>query len=371
MNLSNIQLDFAAAFILILAIPVFAYLYWDLITWREKIVKVFAASVIAASLLTITSKNYAMRRAVYLIIAWLFAVIALAQPKGGARYPEEVLANTKENKIGTAKRKSHDLIFAIDTSQSMAIRDSDQAKTRLEKAKELADELAGTVRGDSVNLFAITSEATALVPPTIDYIFFRLMLSHMTYNEGEVAGTDLLQSLQAIFNQIREEPYEKNRILLLFTDGGDTEWESSIGEQKSKREQQILAAVQNIVNLKTTLFIIGTGSLKGEVVPDILYHGKEVKSVLQQELLQKISQVGQGYYWAANSQATTQLVNEIAAKIKEQTTSTQYLTTNRSGGAIKELIYDYYFQVPLFLAILFLAIAVCIPLKTVALGERI
>lgn len=369
MNLLNIQLDFAAAFVLILAIPFFAYLYWKLIAWREKIVKIFAASAIAASLLTITSKNYAMRRAVYLIIAWLFAVFAFAQPKGGARYPEETESTKTESK-GIVKRKSHDLIFAIDTSQSMAIRDSDQAKTRLEKAKELSDELAGTVRGDSVNLYAFTSEATALVPPTIDYIFFRLMLTHMTYNEGEVAGTDLLQTLHTIFDQIREEPYEKNRILLLFTDGGDTEWESAIGEQKTRREQQILAAAQAIANLKTTIYVVGTGSLAGEVVPDILYHGKEVKSVLEQDLLQKIAQTGQGYYWGANSQATTQLVNEISAKIKDQTASTQYLSSGRSGGAQKELIYDYYFQVPLLLSIFFLTIAVCIPLKTLALGER-
>lgn len=370
MNYSNVQLDFSPAFFLLFALPAFAFLFWRLILWREDIVKVFASSPIAASLLVVTSKQYSMRRAIYLLLAWLFAVIAFSQPKGGARYPEEGIIEAGKSSHGNAKRKSHDLVFAVDTSQSMAIRDSDQAKTRLDKAKELADELAGTIRGDTVNLYSVTSDATRLVPPTIDYLFLRLILAHMTYNEGEIAGTDLVVSLQTITAQLKQEPFEKSHILLLFTDGGDTEWETSIGTQKNARQKQILAAVQEIVNLKTKIFIIGTGSKQGDVVPDVLYQGKEVRSNLQSELLKTMANEGLGFYWEANAIATTQLVNEIASKIKEQSISLQDLSINQTNGSLRELIYDYYFQVPLFLALLFLAIAVCIPLKTVSLAKE-
>ena len=72
----------------------------------------------------------------------------------------------------------------------MAVVDTRVGESRLDYAKEIIDELVSQLDGEEVALYSLTSEMTLLVPPTNDYLYLRLMLHQVGYNEGDVYGTD-------------------------------------------------------------------------------------------------------------------------------------------------------------------------------------
>ena len=84
----------------------------------------------------------------------------------------------------------------LDTSASMSVEDTRQKNTRLEVAKEIIDEMVQKLDGQNVALYSFTSALTPIVPLTLDYLFTRLMLQDVHLNYGEVAGTDLFESLE-------------------------------------------------------------------------------------------------------------------------------------------------------------------------------
>ncbi len=353
LNLYDIQMDFPAAAVLLLLTPLFLYLYYRYYIWKKRVSRLFVPPATKQDIVFGTTRRSLLHRCLLLSLAWFFTVLALMGPKGNPRYPEEDLAGKKNNQNQYVKKESSTVIFLIDTSSSMAVKDSDQGKSRLDKAVELADEVAAQLEGDTAALYAFTSRATPVVPPTIDYLFFRLMLSQLTYNEGDIAGTNFQETFRFLREQMASEIYERAKIILLFTDGGDTIYESAQGEGRTQREKQIMAALGSPAKYNYRLFVVGMGSKSGGEVPQVTFQGKPVSSRLQDDLLKKISLQGKGRYWAANQSPTLQLSAEIGEKIQEKAAYIDAANINLQAGGVSTVIYDYYFQYPLLIALLF------------------
>lgn len=275
-------------------------------------------------------------------LAWIFATLALMGPKGNGHYPEEGTSSKKEQQEGVVKRKAHDVVIAIDASASMGIKDSRNGMSRLDYAKQIADQLISRLQGDSVALYAFTYEPALLSPATLDTLYVRLLLRSLRINEGDTAGTSLTHMLEAFQKKFLARPSQKLITFVLLSDGEDNQLKSVNDLQQY---------IQGPSLLQTQMFTIGMGSEEGGQVPDF-----SAQSRLVPLPLQFIAQVGRGNYFEANRFTPIALIDALLEEMDKVNPFVQpgeipasFLTGEDN------LIYDLYFQIPLAIALVFLA----------------
>lgn len=347
----------AAAYLLLL-LPLFLLFFWGLFHFRGKVLRQYVdEAILPAALIPRSAMIYWSKCAAFLI-AWSAATIALMQPQGNGHYPGE---NQAPPKGGTLRQKSQEVILLIDCSASMAVPDSRSSVTRLDYAKDIADELVSKLSGQSVALFAFTSQVTPLSPSTMDYLYVRLMFRQMQINEGDVAGTDIVKAMKEMRQYIQSLPPTRLKRLILISDGGDTALETM---PDSEREQAILSLLNlfdDPKSLNLHIDAIGMGSHKGGTVPDVTYQGNPVFSSLQEDLLRRVARRGGGIYMEANSMTSPQMADRLVTALDQDTTHAPAEQILSSEGANKTVIYDHYFQIPLILALLALIYAITWP----------
>ena len=189
-----------------------------------------------------------------LVAAWVLATIALMGPKGNGHYPEEGQKAQQQKMEGAARRKAHDVVIAIDASASMGIKDARNGVTRLDYAKQIADQLISKVEGDSVALYAFTYEPELLSPATLDTLYVRLLLRSLKVNEGDTAGTSLTHFLETFQKKYLANPGRKLITLVLLSDGEDNQL---------KGVDQLQKYIQGPSLAQAQLFTIGVGTVQG------------------------------------------------------------------------------------------------------------
>ena len=309
-----------SAFFLVFGAIVIASLYFSLFLYRRQVLK-------SLNLATDNPRSTLLHRLkiILLCLAWIFAVFALMGPQGNAYYPE-----TSPIKVG-----SREVVLLIDVSDSMSVVDTRIGQSRLDHAKEIADDLAEQLAGRDLSLTTFTSELAPQVPQTMDVLFTRLMINRLKINEGGIPGTDFLQSL----TQLKESIGNKSLAVVLLSDGGDTKWEALSAAQKQKRLETIADVFKET---KVKFVTVGIGSHEPTVIPGIKYEGQPVTTKLNADLLKAI-----GSYFEANQITTIGLSKDIVTLLDRDATE----MTKGFGTGIR---YEQYFQIPLFLALLFL-----------------
>ena len=91
-------------------------LFWSLSYWRERVLKPFH---IAAKV------NYI--KITTLCLVWSLAAIAFMEPKGNGRYPPGATPPPQEAEV---RRLAHTVLFLVDASASMSVRDSRNNKSQ-------------------------------------------------------------------------------------------------------------------------------------------------------------------------------------------------------------------------------------------------
>lgn len=357
-----------AVYLLLIGLVMFG-IFWKLYSYRKKVLDVFARPNILKEVLIPRSRYNFWIKVVALCFAWIFATLALMQPKGNGHYPLEHAQDTvakpaEEEKEAIVKRKAHDVIFLLDVSASMNVPDTRTKLTRLEYAKEIVDEMISRLRGETIALYAFTSDSTKLSPLTMDYLHVRLMLRQMRINEGDIAGTNLVEAIADMRDFHFAEITPKLKSLVVLTDGGDTALEGLTGEQRERQIQAILNLVADAEQHELRVFTIGMGTEQGRQVEGLTYDGKPVVSSLDEEFLERLSHIGDGHYYFSNDWTAMDLANDFVAKIGEEVPGLEEYKVKRRAGVTKgeeDLLYDEFFQYPLVLAMLFLAIALFLP----------
>jgi len=353
--------EFPQAAYLLFGSALLLCLFWILFQYRKKRLDQFAPISIASKILIPRSPWIFWSKAIALALAWILAVLALMQPKGNAHYPAAELAR-KQEPVGGLRRNAHEIIFLIDASASMSVSDSRNGKPRLEYAKEIAEELMSRLTGETGALYAFTSAVAKLSPLTSDYLFLRLMLREIQINEGDVAGTDLLEALSAMRKQYFNTPSPVLKTLILFSDGGDNYLETLQGQARGQAMQALVDQVSNAQEESLRVFTIGMGTKKGQVIPGMLYEGHPVKSALDEELLQKISKEGRGNYYFANALSAPELAEDLLSQLQKDPAYFPEKELYASPvKASENVVYDLYFQLPLGFAIVLFALALMWP----------
>ncbi|NGX41907.1 MAG: hypothetical protein K940chlam7_00181 [Chlamydiae bacterium] len=366
---NDIHYNFPIAVNLLIFVLVILAILWRLYLFRKKSLEKFASPEILKEVLVPRSRYNFWAKVVAICLAWILVTVALMQPKGNGHYPLEGAIEAaarpkgKEQEV-VVRRKAHDVIFLVDASASMDVNDTRTKVTRLDFAKEVVDEIISRLRGESVTLFAFTSDTTKLSPLTMDYLFVRLMLRQMHINEGELAGTNIVEALADMRDSHLAKITPKQKTLVILTDGGDTQLEELTGQERENQINAILNLVGGAEENQLRVFTIGMGTEQGQAVPGVTYKGQSVISSLDEELLKKLSDVGRGQYYFANDWTAMDLAEEVVAKMGEDETLLEEYRVKRRTAITRgkeDLVFDLLFQFPLGLAIFFLALVLFFP----------
>ncbi len=318
--------------VLFLGAAAIVILYWILWRSRHKVLDVFGSSYLLHEAALPRSAMFQRMKVGFLCTSWVFAVFALMGPEGNAHYVSQ-----KAYKMGAGE-----IVFLVDVSDSMSVNDTRTGISRLGNAKQIIENMIPEIRGRNASLFAFTSDLIPLAPGTIDTLFIRLMLDRLKINEGGLPGTDFVKSLSQLKDQLESQRAQKAKTVILLSDGGDTLWESLGGAEKEERKKKIAHAAKE---LNASVITVGMGSEEPVRISGLQYEGKPVMTRLQPELLRKI-----GKYYNANRAASLTLAKNLASE-----------EVSEKEVSLQKVVYDLYFQIPLFLSILFFAAALLIP----------
>lgn len=356
----DLTYDLPQAAFALFAVFFILWLFWILFNYRKVVLSQFADPAILEKIMVPRSSKQYWLKALALMGGWLLCVLALMQPKGNAHYPEENLTlpqKIPQENLAKVRRRAHEVIFLIDVSSSMAVTDSRTGSSRLDFAKDIADQIASKLKGETGSLYAFTSEVAPLSPSTTDYLFLRLMIRQMRLNEGDIPGTNIREALVEMRKKYFSSPTPKLKTLVLLSDGGDTHVESLQGEPREQALNEILDLIQDAESLHLRVYTIGLGSVEGGEVPNLKYEGKSVHSAIDEEILKKIARRGRGIYYPAREYTAIALANELTLAMRQDNPFLEAQTVIQSLTSTKKdnRVFDLYYQFPLGLAILLIA----------------
>jgi Ca-activated chloride channel family protein len=341
--------------ILLFFVALFIVLYLLFFLYQHTALKKFCDTVLLKLLMPLHALTNRKVQAAALIFTWLFATLAIMDPVGNGKYPEE-----KNSGTFNVSKIDQEVTFIVDTSASMSVADGLAGQTRLNKSKEVMDTLLNMLKGETISLIPFTSQAVLAVPPTNDYVFTRLILNNTSINATDIPGTDLLQAMNFVSSRLKQEPLNRIKTLILFSDGGDTTWESDSGPTKSEREKTIEQSLKDLPDDNINLIVVGVGSTKESPIPNVTYKGESVNSVLQVQLLKNIANSSNGVYLQASDFSSLDLAKKISGLIEEYGSPQGIMNKQLAKTSISSthLIYELFFQIPLAIALTTLAIVV-------------
>ncbi|MDP1835534.1 MAG: VWA domain-containing protein [Chlamydiales bacterium] len=305
---------------LLLAAPIILLLYWLLDRERKAVTQQFLGSNLNHRLSISRSRFQGIFKGALLALAWMAAVIALMEP-GWQRVHGKTLAkgSSTDDQLTTVslQRRPHDIVFFLDTSASMTVADTVTGQTRLEKSQDLIADTITRLSGENLGLYTFTIDIKALVPPTLDHLYLRMLLRTAMVNDTGLAGSDF----QRVFSLVRQafwaQPTDKLYTLIFFTDGDDTKLATLPSSQRSEYMNTILSALGDIDPTRIRLYAVGMGSTEPKPVPGLTYEGKPIPSALNADFLHDLAKKGHGVYFQANNYEGLDLSDELATQITE------------------------------------------------------
>ena len=173
------------------------------------------------------------------LVALLLLCVALAGPLVGYRW--ELIS-----------RRGNDIVFAVDTSRSMAT--PDIKPDRLTRAKLAIDDFTKQLDGDAVGIVAFAGTAFLVCPITLDYAAFIESLSAIDTNTIPRGGTNISSAIHEAELALRRRP-NSDKILILVTDGEDLEGSALQAAQAAAQDDGL------------KIYTVGVGSAAGDLIP--------------------------------------------------------------------------------------------------------
>jgi Ca-activated chloride channel family protein len=173
-----------------------------------------------------------------ILFCLIFLVLAMINPQMGT-------------KMETFKRFGVDIVFAVDVSRSMLAEDI--LPNRLEKSKQLVNQIINTLNGDRIGIVAYAGKAFPQLPITTDYSSGKMFLQSMNTDMISSQGTAIDEAIQLATNYYDDES-KIERILIIISDGEDHN-DVSVDMAKIASEKGII------------IYTIGVGKEKGAPIP--------------------------------------------------------------------------------------------------------
>ncbi len=266
-----------------------------------------------------------IRQVSLLYLSLIFAILALSRP-------------VIEDSLSEQKFNAQDFTIAIDASYSMQA--TDIQPTRYDGAKRVIEEILNANTKNRFSIFAFTSNAMLLSPPTTDNALSLIALNALNPEYIMSKSTSLHSLLQTI-----EKSSKESKKIILFSDGGE---ENNLDE---------LLAISRDNHM--TLYIIGVGSTKGStLIKDTKVLKDEQDNIVISRvnpILKSLALGSGGQYYELNSNIDD-IVKEIISDIDSDTT--------KINSSIQVKGYTELYFIPLIIAIVLFFTAVT---KTITL----
>jgi Ca-activated chloride channel family protein len=258
---------------------------------KRQLILQFVQSRLLASLTVGVSPARQKFRLVLLVVAATALMVALARPRWGFDYEE-------------ARSRGLDIVVAIDTSRSMLA--EDVAPNRLTRAKLAALDLKKLARTDRLGLVAFAGSAFLQCPLSLDDEAFRQSVETLDVSIIPQGGTALAEAIRSAKSAFKDKN-DNHKIVVIFTDGEDHDGEA-------------VAVAREAAKDGLRIYTIGVGSKNGELlrltdaqgrtefVKDD--QGQVVKSRLNEQLLQQVARVTDGFYTLLSGANTMDLLYE-------------------------------------------------------------
>lgn len=288
-------------------VPAFVLLYLWLASWRKTAMKRFGDVPLVAKLMPNKSKGKPVLKLLLFSLAYLSLIIGLANPQIGSKLQE-------------VKREGVDLMLLLDVSESMLA--EDLTPNRLEKAKRAIFQLVEGVKNDRIGIVVFAGEAYVQLPITTDYAAAKLFLSTITTGSVNMQGTDIGNAIDLAMESFDFENGSSKAIVVI-TDG-------------ENHEPQALEAAATAAEQGVSVHTIGMGSTQGAPIPiysnrRVIGHRKDkngspVVTKLNAEMLEGISDAGNGIYVQASNSETglDYIFSEIERMEKSEFSVKQY-----------------------------------------------
>ncbi len=145
------------------------------------------------------------RRVIVTVLAVLFCVLALTQPRWGYQWKEQ-------------RQLGLDLVVALDVSNSMLAEDI--KPNRLDRARRKILDLLDMLEGDRIGLVVFAGDAFVQCPLTLDYTAAKLFLSAVDTDILSIQGTALDKAIRVSVEAMSGQA-KKSKAVILITDGED------------------------------------------------------------------------------------------------------------------------------------------------------
>ena len=272
--------QFQNLFWILLALPLMIFFIWAVRNKTAKLRK-FAQPELLAEIVQDVSIFRQWIKNIFLILVFVFSVLALARPQWGFEWQE-------------VKRRGIDILIALDTSKSMLT--ADVKPNRLERTRLAVKDLVKKLKGDRIWLIAFAGDAFMVCPLTSDYSGFLLNLEDVNVGTIPRGGTNISAALKEAMKGYDNTP-AKYKAVIIVTDGENLEGDPLAFAREAKAKE-------------VKVFTVGIGTPEGELVQidngggqkEFLKDesGNFVKSRLNEDLLQKIALATGGAYVRAS-----------------------------------------------------------------------
>lgn len=297
------ELEEKSYFYLLLLIPVLALLFAYTFVWKKKKQKEFGDTHLIKNLSPEKSIFKPILKIVVVLVAFLFMVIALVNPKMGT-------------KMDTVKRQGIDIVFAVDVSKSMLA--ADIAPNRLEKSKQLVSQLINQLGSDKIGIIAYSGSAFPVLPMTSDYSVAKMFMQGMNPSMISSQGTMIDEAIQLASEKYFDKKDKTSKLLIILSDGED-------------HSEEAVDAAENAKSLGIRIVTIGIGTEKGGTIPlKSLGQGSELQkdqdgnivvTKRNEEVLTKIAKSTKGIYVDGNN---TKNVLEEIKKVLDNTQKSEF-----------------------------------------------
>lgn len=347
-----------AAWMLLFLIPILiGFLKYN--RFRNSQLNHFANPSLIAEVLTPRSFSITLTKQMVWSFIWILCCIALMEPIGNIRY----LTADHSDKHLPIEQIPQEVIFLIDTSASMNVKDGSSNETRLEEGKRIITDILRQLKGKNASLYAFTSILSPVVPPTLDYLFMRLSVGELHIDQGDIGGTDFTKILHSLNQEIFSQATNQHYSIILLSDGEDKEFENLSAEEKNKQIETMIKELPDPHSHSFNLYTVGLGQTTPSPIPHAIVDGKPVLSKLDSEALVRLAQNGNGSYYQASKWNSLSLAKEIMLRMSEKLKiiSNKKLSNKKPMTLPEEIQYDVYYQIPLAIAMLFYALNLVLP----------
>jgi Ca-activated chloride channel family protein len=305
------QLEESKYLYLLLIAPILAVFFVYNLYWKNRKQKEFGDIDLVKKLIPDYSAFKSILKFLLVILGLSALIVAIANPRLGT-------------KMETIKREGIDIVFALDVSKSMLAEDI--APNRLEKAKQIINQIINNLQGDRIGLIAYAGSAYPILPMTSDYSIGKMYLQNANTNMLSSQGTALNQAITQAVNFFDDD--QQSKLLILISDGED--------HGDDAKEALELAKEKGI-----KIVTISVGSAAGGQIPlkengKVIGYKKDssgeiVVTKMNSESLKAIATATNGKYLDGNNtKSVVDNLQTVLASIEKNESETQQIAEFKS-----------------------------------------